>query len=251
MGDPVSHSRSPAIFRAALAAAGIDGEYDARRVDSEGLRQTFEDLHGGRLDGFNITMPHKAEAYTLCDRVESEAARAGSVNTVVREGSDAVGHSTDITALRECWRTMPADGPILILGVGGAAAAAAVALEGRGTLYIAARTFGGGTALGERLGIEVGEVHWGVPVVMAAVVNATPLGMNGEPLPDNVLALASGLVDMPYASAPTPAVVRAQGLGIPVVDGLELLLAQAGHGFRLWTGMAAPLDAMRQAVGNP
>lgn len=251
MGNPVSHSRSPAIFRAAFAAAGIDGEYNARQVDSEGLRETFEDLRQGRLDGFNVTMPHKAEAYTLCDRIESEAERAGSVNTVVREGAEVVGHSTDITAVRECWRTMPDAGPILILGAGGAAAATAVALENRGTLYIASRSFGSGSSLADRLGIELGEVHWGVPVVMAKVVNSTPLGMKEEPLPDDVLALASGLLDMPYAAAPTPAVERARELGIPVVDGLELLLAQAGHGFRLWTGMPAPFDAMRQALGNP
>jgi shikimate dehydrogenase len=251
VGDPVSHSRSPAIFRAAFAAAGIEGDYTARQVDSEGLRQTFAELREGRLDGFNVTMPHKAEAYSLCDRVASEAERAGSVNTIAREGREAVGHSTDITAVRECWQTMPEAGPILILGAGGAAAATAVALENRGTLYIASRKFGSGSGLADRLGIELGEVHWGVPVVMARVVNSTPLGMKGEPLPENVLALASGLLDMPYAAAQTPAVARARELGIPVVDGLELLLTQAGHGFRLWTGMAAPLDAMRQAVGNP
>jgi shikimate dehydrogenase len=215
------------------------------------LRQAFEDLRQGRLDGFNVTMPHKAEAYSLCDRVESEAARAGSVNTVVREGNEVVGHSTDITAIRECWQSMSDLGPILILGAGGAAAATAVALENQATLYIASRTFGSGSALSHRLGIELGEVHWGVPVVMARVVNSTPLGMKGEPLPEEVLALASGLLDMPYAAAETPAVARARELGIPLVDGLELLLAQAGHGFRLWTGMTAPFDAMRLAVGNP
>lgn len=251
MGDPVSHSRSPAIFRAAFAAAGVDGEYTARQVDSAGLLQTFEDLRQGRLDGFNVTMPHKAEAYSLCDRVESEAERAGSVNTVVREGNEVVGHSTDITAVRECWQAMPDLGPILILGAGGAAAATAVALENQATLYIASRTFGSGSDLSRRLGIELGEVHWGVPVVMARVVNSTPLGMKGEPLPEEVLDLASGLLDMPYAAAETPAVARARELGIPVVDGLELLLAQAGHGFRLWTGMTAPFAAMRLAAGNP
>ncbi|HKZ21090.1 MAG TPA: hypothetical protein VJQ57_13395 [Acidimicrobiia bacterium] len=251
MGDPVSHSRSPAIFRAAFAAAGVDGEYTARQVDSAGLRQAFEDLRQGRLDGFNVTMPHKAEAYSLCDRVESEAARAGSVNTVVREGNEVVGHSTDIAAIRESWQSMPDLGPILILGAGGAAAATAVALENQATLYIASRTFGSGSALSRRLGIELGEVHWGVPVVMARVVNSTPLGMKGEPLPEEVLALASGLLDMPYAATETPAAARARELGIPVVDGLDLLLAQAGHGFRLWTGMTAPFDAMRLAVGNP
>ncbi|MGH9896196.1 MAG: shikimate dehydrogenase, partial [bacterium] len=93
MGDPVSHSRSPAIFKAAFAAAGFDGEYEARQVDADGVRRSFDDLRAGRLDGLNVTMPHKALAHSLCDRVEPEAQAAGSVNTVVRQ-EQLVGHST-------------------------------------------------------------------------------------------------------------------------------------------------------------
>ncbi|MGH8958706.1 MAG: shikimate dehydrogenase family protein [Acidimicrobiia bacterium] len=251
MGDPVSHSRSPAIFKAAFAVAGIEGDYEARQVDGDGVRESFEDVRAGRLDGLNVTMPHKALAFALCDRVDPEGQAAGSVNTVVREEGEVVGYSTDIVAIRECWRSLPAVGPILILGAGGAAAAAAVALEGtKRTLYIASRTFGDGSALARRLGIELGEVHWGVPVVMATVVNSTPLGMKGEELPESVLALASGLFDMPYATGPTPAAEKARQLGIPVVEGLDLLVAQAGYGYRIWTGLEPPLDAMRQAVEN-
>ncbi|HEX2420712.1 MAG TPA: shikimate dehydrogenase [Acidimicrobiia bacterium] len=253
MGNPVVHSRSPAIFQAAFAAAGIEGEYHARLVEADGVRACFDEVRRGFLDGFNITMPHKALAASLCDRLEPEAEAAGSVNTVVREKDVLVGHSTDIAAVRDCWRSLPPEGPVLILGAGGAAAATAVALNGRrqGSLYIASRTFGHGSSLAERLGIELGEVHWGVPVVMATVVNCTPIGMEGEVLPAEVLALASGLLDMPYRASPTPAVATARDLGLPVVDGLDLLVTQAGHAFRLWTGMEPPIQAMRQAVENP
>ena len=253
VGTPVSHSRSPAIFRAAFAAAGVEGDYETREVDSDGLRASFDDLRAGRLDGLNVTMPHKTVAFSLCDRVEPEAEKAGSVNTILREDSEIIGYSTDIAAVRKCWNLLPAEGPILILGAGGAAAAAAVAVENtrKGSLYIASRKFGDGSKLGSRLGFELGEVHWGVPVVMATVVNSTPLGMKGEALPDDVLALASGLFDMPYGDTPTPATEKARQRGIPVVDGIDFLVAQAGHGFRLWTGMSAPIGAMRQAVENP
>lgn len=252
LGDPVSHSRSPAIFRAAFSAAGIQGEYEARRVDSGGVRAAFDDLRNGRLDGLNITMPHKALAASLCDRVEADARVAGSVNTVVRRDGDLIGYSTDVTAIRDCWGSLPATGPVLILGSGGAAAAAIVAVTGAalGSIYIASRTYGSGSALGERLGIELGEVHWGVPVVLATVVNGSPVGMRGEALPNDVIELASGLLDMPYGSTPTPAVRQARESGLPVVDGLELLVTQAGHGFRLWIGSEPPLSAMRQAVEN-
>jgi shikimate dehydrogenase len=205
------------------------------------------------LDGLNITMPHKALAASLCDQLEPGAEAAGSVNTVVRQRDVLVGHSTDIAAVRECWLSLPSEGPVLILGAGGAAAATAVAVNERrqGSLYIASRTFGDGSSLAERLGIELGEVHWGVPVVMATVVNCTPIGMKGEALPDGVLALASGLLDMPYRATPTPAVERARLLELPVVDGLDFLVTQAGHAFRLWTGMEPPINAMRRAGENP
>jgi shikimate dehydrogenase len=252
VGDPVFHSQSPAIFRAAFAAAGIEGEYQARQVDANGVKSCFDEVRQGVLDGLNITMPHKVLAASLCDRLEPGAEAAASVNTVLRHRDDLVGHSTDIAAIRECWRSLPSEGPVLILGAGGAAAATAVAVNERrqGSLYIASRTFGDGSSLAERLGIELGEVHWGVPVVMATVVNCTPIGMKGEALPDGVLALASGLLDMPYRATPTPAVERARQLGLPVVDGLDLLVRQAGHAFRLWTGMEPPIEAMRQAAEN-
>jgi shikimate dehydrogenase len=253
LGDPVAHSRSPAIFAAAFAAIGLDGHYEARRVDDAGVRSSFEEVRQGELDGLNITMPHKALGFSLCDRVDDDANRAGSVNTVVRQDAELVGYSTDISAVRECWRSLPVENPVLILGAGGAAAAAAVAVETEptGSVYIASRTFGRGAALANRLQLELGEVHWGVPVVMASVINCTPLGMQGEELPESVLELASGLLDMAYGPTPTPAVVKCRAMNIPVVDGHELLVTQAAHGFRLWTGMDPPLKAMRQAVENP
>jgi len=249
LGQPVRHSRSPAIFAAAFAATGLVGTYEARAVNADGVESAFAELASGTLHGLNVTMPHKALAYDLCDRVADAAGRAGAVNTVKEVGGSAVGYSTDIDAVTECWSNFPQDRPILILGGGGAAAAALVALADREP-YIATRRFGAGAAAGARTRVEVGEVRWGVPVVGAVVVNCTPLGMRGESLPEAVLELGSGLLDMAYGAAPTPAVSLVRGLGHPVVDGLDLLVSQAAHGFRLFTGLAPPVEAMRAAAEN-
>jgi shikimate dehydrogenase len=207
------------------------------------------------LSGFNVTMPHKNLAAELCDRLEAEAAAAGSVNTVALIEGAVWGFSTDIGGIQDSWGDLPTTGPVLILGAGGAAAAACVALADR-HIYLAARRFGAGAELGLRLAgrglnIALGEVGWEVPVVGSVVVNCTPLGVEGEPLPDGVLALSTGLFDMAYGSAVTPAVAAVRNMGFPAVEGLDLLISQAGRSFRIWTGVVPPLEVMRKAAKNP
>ena len=255
LGDPVSHSKSPAIHNAALAAVGLTGLYEAREVDDRGVRAAFNEVRAGALTGFNVTMPHKRLAAELCDHLDPDASRAGSVNTVAAIEGAIWGFSTDVGGIVDAWGDLPAEGPVLILGAGGAAAAACVALCGR-PLYLAARRFGAGADLARRLavrGLEIslGEVHWGVPVVGSVVVNCTPLGMKGESLPGDVLATASGLFDMAYGSAVTPAVLAVRGRGLKVVEGIDLLVSQAARSFAIWTGLVPPLEVMRKAAKTP
>lgn len=254
LGDPVSHSRSPAIHNAALAATGLPGTYEARQVDEQGVRAAFEEVRNGTLTGFNVTMPFKRLAAELCDRLDEDASAAGSVNTVTMVDGVAWGFSTDIGGIQDAWGSLPTTGPILVLGAGGAAAAACVALRHRPT-YVAGRRFGAGLELAARLAgnldMDIAEVHWGVPVVGSAVVNCTPIGMQGEVLPDDVLAAASGLFDMAYGPAVTPAVEAVRGMGLPAVEGLDLLVSQAARSFRIWTGTIPPFEVMREAAKNP
>jgi shikimate dehydrogenase len=255
LGDPVAHSKSPAIHTAALAAAGISGTYEARRVDDHGVRSAFDEVRSGVLTGFNVTMPHKLLAAELCDHLDPDASRAGSVNTVVLIDGAVWGYSTDVGGIRDAWGDLPPVGPILILGAGGAAAAACVALAER-PIYLAARRFGAGADLAHRLigaglNVNVAEVRWGVPVIGSVVVNCTPLGMKGESLPEDVLAAANGLLDMAYGAAVTPAVLGVREMGRAAVEGIDLLVFQAARAFRIWTGVDPPIEVMRKAAKNP
>ncbi len=249
LGDPVEHSRSPAIHRAALAACGIEGTYRARRVDAEGVRQACREISGGRLDGANVTMPHKRVAARAADRLSDDARRANSVNTLVRRGDEVVGHTTDVEGIRAVWSSMEfgAERPVLLLGGGGAAGAALLALEGM-DLVVSTRRPGVGARLAEGMGVVCREVPWGEPVAGAVVINATPLGMAGEALPGPVLEAASGLFDMVYGDTVAPSVTAARVRGIPATDGLAMLVAQAAASFELWTGLAAPRDVMERAA---
>ncbi len=249
LGDPVEHSLSPAIHTAALAEVGIPGSYRARRVDAAGMSEAVEQIRAGDLDGANVTMPHKGRAAALCDRLSSDAALTGAVNTLVRVGDEVVGHNTDIAGVRNAWRWggLPGNAPVLILGAGGAAAAALVALSGR-DLHVTARRHESATAAVDLTGASAHVVAWGEPVGGAVIVNATPLGMRGEKLPAAYIEAASGLLDMAYGNGPTPAEVTVAGRGLPVAGGPTMLLGQAVESFRLWTGRPAPVGVMRAAL---
>ena len=249
LGDPVAHSRSPAILQAALAAVGIEGRYEARRVDLSGVYRACAEIRAGVLHGANVTMPHKQTAAWAADRLAPAAGRCRAVNTLVGEDGEVVGHNTDVGGLRLVreWAGLPAGAPVLVLGAGGAAAAALVAFSGA-PLHVAARSAGAGRALAAGLGLEAAEVPWGQAVPGALVVNATPVGSDGGRLPPGVVEQAAGLIDLPYGPGVTPAAAAARRQGLPTADGLEILVAQAALSFRLWTGIEAPLVVMRQAV---
>lgn len=242
LGDPVDHSLSPVMHRQALEDAGLNGEYLAIQADRGRLEKEVERLRSGTLDGANVTMPLKEAAADLCDRLTPEAARAGAVNSMRAEQGELIGHSTDVVAfggLLGDW----SDAPLLVLGAGGSARAA-LAAAGPATVYVSARRLeaaSGLASLHERTSI----LTWDTAVAGALVVNATPLGMGGERLPEGVLAVASGLIDLPYGEMPTPAVTEARGLGIPVVDGIEFLARQAAAAFTWWTGR--PVDSAKLA----
>lgn len=248
-GDPVEHSLSPTIQQAGLEAAGLDGTYRAVRVDEAGFRRGCADLRAGRWRGANVTMPHKRPAFEEMDDHSPGAEQARSVNTIVVHGSRLTGHSTDIDGIRAAWGKagLPESGPVLVLGSGGAAAAALIALASN-QLFISARRNASAESLAATLDVDARAVQWGRPVPGAVVVNATPLGMGVESLPPGIVEASAGLLDMAYGDHTTPAVLAAERQGLPYASGTDLLLAQATVSFTLWTGHPAPAAAMRAAL---
>ncbi|MGH8947973.1 MAG: shikimate dehydrogenase family protein [Acidimicrobiia bacterium] len=249
LGDPIGHSRSPAIHGAAMAHLGIDGSYVARRVGAGEMGSVVAELRDGSLDGVNVTMPLKTEAAALADTLTPEAAASGSVNTMRLRSGAVEGHSTDVVASVHAFSDERFDpsAPVLILGAGGAAAAAIIGAAGR-EVYVAARDVQRATALVARIGIEAGVVPFGVGVSGALVVNATPLGMERERLHETVTTTASGIVDLAYGPHETLTVAGARAAGLPFMDGVEFLVLQAAASFEWWTGLPGPLDVMALAA---
>jgi shikimate dehydrogenase len=233
--------------RDAMVQSGLRGTYEIVRADRSTLVTEVERLRKGEWDGVNVTMPLKQVAADLCDSLTPEAEASRSVNTMMVVGGRIVGHSTDVVAAANILSRWDRS-PLLILGAGGSARAALAAADGR-PVYLAARR---GKAAFQLAAMEkeAAAVPWGTAVAGAIVVNATPLGMGGETLPDGIVASALGLVDLPYGDATTPAVGEARRLGVPVVDGIEFLAIQAAASFAWWTGESVDSDRMAAMARN-
>ena len=248
LGDPVEHSRSPIINRAALDQAGLIGEYHAVKADETRLELEAQKLRAGGLDGINVTMPLKRQAAALADVLTPEAADSGSVNTLrAREGA-IEGHSTDVTAFRQI---LVRDGfrevaEVLVLGGGGAALAALASLEGH-RVYTSARRRDQASLLGAGV---TGVVTWGTAVAGALLINATPIGMEGNALPAGLVEASAGVIDLAYDDGPTPAIARAEKLGIPHVDGVEFLVLAAAASFQWWTGAVVDSELLLATARN-
>lgn len=254
IGDPVGHSRSPAMHNAAFDALELDWVYVAFPVPRGEGATAVRAVATLGLAGLNVTMPHKADAAAGCDDMSSEAAALGAVNTVVNAGEKLVGHSTDgdgfLRALDDEGITV-AGKRAVVLGTGGAARAITHALGRAGAqVTVAGRR-------PEAVRSAVSLAPGGVAVALDdldverfdVIVNATPLGMNGEPPPFDPAVLQSGqfVFDTVYP-VETPLLREARARGLRATGGLGMLVHQGALSFSLWTGVEPPLHVMRAAA---
>jgi shikimate dehydrogenase len=264
IGWPVAHSRSPALHGYWLKQHGIDGAYVPMAVKPENLRRALQALPLLGFAGCNLTIPHKEEALRTVDTLEQSAKRAGGVNTVVIDARGQItGSSTDgygfIAALRAAAPRFDAgQAPAVVLGAGGAARAIVAALldDGAGEVRLVNRTPARATKLAKELGGEVRGVLWENRAEALAgaglLVNATSLGMEGQPALDlslDALPPEAVVNDIVYVPLETPLLAAARRRGNLCVDGLGMLLHQAAPGFEAWFGVKPEIgDGLRQAV---
>lgn len=257
IGHPVRHSLSPTIHNSAFRAMGLDWFYGAFEVAPGRGGAAVEAMRTLGLGGLNVTMPHKADVAAAVDRLSPVAAVLGAVNTVVVDDGDLVGENTDgeglLAALAIDHGFDPAGRRCLVLGAGGAARAAVLALATAGASQVAvvARR-PEQAALAARLAGAAGRTGDAVAVAVAGtdlVVNATPVA-DRLPLGLRVDDLGPGqlVVDLLYSPPVTVLMEAAAAKGATAVNGLGMLVHQAAESFRLWTGEDMPLDAVRPAL---
>ena len=264
IGSPVRHSLSPTILNAAFATVGADWVFLVFDVPAGHGAQAVAAVRELGIAGLSVTMPHKAAAHDAVDERTPVAAALGAVNCVCWRGDRLSGDNTDgagfVDALRMDEGVDPAGLRCAVVGAGGAGRAVALALGQAGAADVAVVNRSPEPAA--RAAILAGERgRVGAPADVAGadlVVNATPLGMGvvtgtdgtPEPLPVDPAALHRGqvVVDLIYHPATTPLLAAARDQGAVAVNGLGMLIHQAGHAFRRWTGEDPPLEAMSAAA---
>jgi shikimate dehydrogenase len=261
LGDPVRYSLSPVIQNAAFELAGMDGVYVAVRCHPDDLVGFMRGLAraGG---GGNITLPHKEKAASLVDVPSEAVRRTGACNTFWGDEKGSVhGDNTDVAGFRGALKGFIGDASgmqVLLLGAGGAARAALMGLleEGVDEVVLLNRTGDRSRAVARRIGGPRARVASGITEVQDGsfdlVVNSTSLGLSpSDPLPLDLEAMSrvGAVMDLVYGSQHTPFVRAALERGIRAIDGSEMLVHQGAASFERWWGEAAPVEAMREALG--
>lgn len=263
IGDPIAQSKSPAIHEHWLRKAGIAAAYRACHVTAEGLADY---LAARRADpdwrGCNVTMPHKQAVIPLLDRLDPLAARIGAVNTIVPEGGGLAGYNTDAAGFLEPLRPDLEGRHVFrmarVVGTGGAARAIVTALAGEGmVIVLAGRNPAKARAIldeldpgGEHHAADL--AHFADPTDFAfddrdgcfdLVVNASPLGMAGEPpLALDLSHVPPGSVVYDIVTHPldTELLQAARAAGFRTIDGLAMLIGQAAAAFEKFFGTLPP-----------
>ncbi len=267
LGWPVAHSRSPAMLNAAFAAAGVDASYVRFPVAPDALADAVRGLRALGIAGANVTVPHKTSVLPLLDSVDDAARAIGAVNTVVRgEDGRLHGLNTDasglVRALVEAGARLEG-ARALVLGAGGAARAAIYGLAGAGAeVTVAARRqeaartlWHDALSLSDDTGLRTALTRADV------VVHATSATLLGDDdratrlflaqLPLEALRPGTLITDLVYTPRDTALLRAARAHGARTLDGTAMLLHQGALAFERWTGLPAPLEAMRAALDAP
>lgn len=250
-GNPVMHSRSPPMHNAAFEALGIDACYT--RLAGFSAKSVLATAKAIDMQGLNITTPFKEEIVSKCDRVSNEAAVIRAVNTVILHKGKASGYNTDgagvAGALRETGLRLRG-ARILVIGVGGAARAAAHRLLREGAqVTIANRTVEKAQETARELGAEFCALK---PWQIETVLRQSDALVAAVPTPEQIIEpkmLHRGLIILDANYAHPSALVRdARRRRCRVLDGTSWLLHQGVEAFRLFTGRKAPIEIMRKAL---
>jgi shikimate dehydrogenase len=262
------------MHNAAFEALGLDWRYEALEVEPGRFAEVVRGLHTQGFAGANVTIPHKVRALELADTATDVARAVGAANTLVFGEHRIHADNTDVEgflgALREQSPAAPAGLRALVLGAGGAGRAVVYALvrEGASRVEVWNRHPRRAEALVAELA-QAGDSELRSVIrpdlhSTDLLVNATSVGMAAsgrdpnravEPDPIKELPLSADelddrliVVDLVYRQDRTPLVRAAHARGLRCADGIDVLVCQGAASFRLWTGMPAPLGAMRSGA---
>lgn len=259
VGDPIAHSKSPAMHAAAFAALGLPHVYESIRATRDELADVVRRVRAGELAGLNVTVPHKRAVLALVDVVDREAALVGAANVVYVRGGVLHATNTDAAAMAQELAALGVVSPVadaLVLGSGGAARAALVALGDASRVVVRARS---AQAIVTEMQPKLSARLSAEPLATSendgdftCIIQATSAGMTGADHGDAVAACVdlarvrtdAVVLETIYAPRETPLLRAARARGLRATNGLGMLARQGALAFEQWLGMPAPLDVM-------
>lgn len=261
LGHPVSHSRSPAMQNAALAALGLtDWSYEAIDVTPDGFAELVRQLPDRGFVGVNVTVPHKEAALAAAGEATDAATAIGAANTLTFDEGVIRADNTDAPGLIDAIgkTALASGGRALVLGAGGAGRAVVWALIEAGfEVSLWNRTASRAEKLAAEIGAEAAEAEPGVtldPGPFSVIVNASAAGLgDGDglarlPLDPGGFHSGQTVVDMVYGETPGTLLETAGLAGAETVDGLEILVRQGARSLEIWTGRQPDLQVMRDGA---
>ncbi len=268
IGNPLAHSLSPQMHNRALEHLKLNYVYVPFLVDKQALKYAVEGLRALGVVGVNVTIPFKEAIIEYLDDISQEARWCGAVNVVKNVEGKLIGHNTDgagfMASLKEKGLRLPG-AKVIVLGAGGAARAITYYLVQAGvrTLILVNRSVDRAQSIARQLGaissVPIRTLGWNADELEQAVseadvlINTTPVGMypdTGRMPPVNPHWFHSRLVvcDVVYNPIETELLRQAAARGLKTVDGIGMFVHQGALAFRLFTGVEAPLDVMREVV---
>lgn len=267
-GHPVAENPTVVMLDAAFKEMKLQWRYLTIEVLPEDLEDAVKGLKAFNMKGINLTIPHKVEVLKYLDEIRPDAKLMGAVNTVVNKNGRLIGENTDgkgfMRSLTQDGGVNPEGKNIVILGAGGAARSISVelALAGAGKITLVNRSARRGTELADllknntRSGISF--VEWKgeytIPEDTDILINSTSIGLypNTSDKPDiTYSSIKKAMVVCDVIPAPSTVFLElARKQGAATLDGLGMLVYQGAIGFKLWTGLEAPVQAMHDALSR-
>ena len=261
IGDPIDHSLSPNIHSAAFRELNLDASYIGYRIPKGELEVGIEGLKKIKINGFNITIPHKIEMMKYLDKIDESCSIIGAVNTVVNNEGVLKGYNTDMDGFLEPLKKRNVsiqNSNVLLIGAGGAARAivAGIAKEKAKSIHIVNRTIENAKNLSEfAQKIELTANARKIEDIdnlenYDIIINATSIGLKNETSPISFEGIKEKTIvyDIVYAPMNTDFIKKAKEKNAEIIYGYEMLLGQATRAFEIWHEIEAPYNAMKKAL---
>ena len=240
IGNPIDHSFSPKIHNYWLKQNNINAIYDKIKLEKNEIESFIKDLKKQKISGCNVTVPFKKSVIPFLDKLSSEADKTQSVNTIIYDDGNLIGHNTDISGFEQAIKRLNfqmKDKKILILGAGGVVPSIIYALKKMNVLKIilSNRTKANAENLKSQFNdLEI--IDWGDTVAFDVVINATSLGLKNETINLDFSKIGNKKLfyDIIYNPNETNFLKEGKKLGNYTENGKLMFIFQALEAFKLW-----------------